>query len=197
MPCGSYNLSTSGCLTGSKLVGIPGTTCSGCYAMKGLYKKFEATGEPPRLKRLAAVRDNLPAWQEAITELIGRKEKSSYFRWHDSGDIQSVDHLAAINDIALALPDIRFWLPTRESGFISTFILKHGSFAPNLTVRLSALKLKGAAPDKLAKRLGIPTSTVGWKGTKHTCPASQQGNKCGDCRACWQPAVGNVDYPFH
>ena len=196
MPCFSFNTSTSGCITGSKLVDIEGTTCSGCYAMKGNYTRYPA-GELARLKRLAAVRRNLPAWQEAITELIGRKEKSSHFRWHDSGDIQSVEHLAAINDIALALPQIRFWLPTRESGFISAFILKNGSFAPNLTVRLSALKLKGVAPNALAKRLGIPTSTVGWQGTKHTCPSNKQGNKCGDCRACWQPAVQNVDYPFH
>ena len=41
------------------------------------------------------------------------------------------------------------------------------------------------------------TSTVVSKSADATCPAYQQGGKCGSCRSCWDPAVRNVAYPRH
>ena len=38
MPEGSYNLPARACLTGAKLVMVRGSTCSGCYALKGRYR---------------------------------------------------------------------------------------------------------------------------------------------------------------
>ena len=195
MPCHSYNTSTTGCRVGSTLVNVPGSVCFGCYAMKGRYRFPK--GEQARMKRLNAIRNNLGEWEKAITELIKRKEKSGFFRWHDAGDILHLEHLESINRIAIALPKIKFWLPTRELSTVAEFAMKHGKFADNLTVRLSALKVNGIAPAAVAKRLGVNTSTVGWKNSKHVCPASTQGNECKDCRACWQSNVANVDYPFH
>jgi hypothetical protein len=29
------------------------------------------------------------------------------------------------------------------------------------------------------------------------CPAKSQGNGCRSCRACWTPAVRNIEYPLH
>ena len=37
MPCPTYNTPAILCKTGSKLRKIKGSTCSGCYAMKGNY----------------------------------------------------------------------------------------------------------------------------------------------------------------
>ena len=37
MPCPSYNTPAKLCVTGSRLRKIKGTTCHGCYAMKGNY----------------------------------------------------------------------------------------------------------------------------------------------------------------
>ena len=37
MPCPTYNTPASLCVTGSKLRKTKGTTCHGCYAMKGNY----------------------------------------------------------------------------------------------------------------------------------------------------------------
>jgi len=28
----------------------------------------------------------------------------------------------------------------------------------------------------------------------YDCPAPDQGNECGECRACWDPEVKNVAY---
>ena len=214
MPCHSYNTSTTGCRVGSTLVNVPGSVCFGCYARKNNYVRYPA-GELARLKRLNAIQFNLGGWEKAITELIQRKEQSGYFRWHDAGDLDCLAHLEAINRIALALPKIKFWLPTRELSTVSQFVMKHGKFANNLVVRLSALKVKGIAPAAVAKRLDVNTSTVGWKNSKHVCPAQEHlkncptlktglrvdcncdANTCRDCRACWQSSVANVDYPFH
>ena len=38
MPGPAYNLPARACLTGQKLVKVPGSTCSGCYALKGRYR---------------------------------------------------------------------------------------------------------------------------------------------------------------
>ena len=38
IPGPAYNLPAAACLTGAKLVKIPGSTCSGCYALKGRYR---------------------------------------------------------------------------------------------------------------------------------------------------------------
>ena len=36
-----------------------------------------------------------PGWVSAMVHLINSK-KSKYFRWHDSGDVQDLDHLNKI-----------------------------------------------------------------------------------------------------
>jgi hypothetical protein len=120
-------------------------------------------------------------------------ESSGYFRWHDSGDLQDVAHLAKLVEIARALPDIKFWLPTREYGIVASF-LRSDSFPENLIVRLSAYMIEGEPP-ALAKRLGLTTSGVSKVG--FTCPASGQGGKCLSCRACWSKDVQNVNYKKH
>ena len=40
MPGPAYNLPASQCITGAKLVNVKGSTCSGCYALKGNYIRF-------------------------------------------------------------------------------------------------------------------------------------------------------------
>ena len=38
MPGPAYNIPAWNCITGQKLVKIPGSVCSGCYAMKNRYR---------------------------------------------------------------------------------------------------------------------------------------------------------------
>lgn len=137
-----------------------------------------------------------PEWVEAMTIAIRANEKSGFFRWHDSGDIQSVFHLTKIVQIANNLPNIQFWLPTREYSFVSEFVKLYGNFPSNLTVRLSSLMINGNAPSGIAKVLGLTTSGVS-KDKTFTCPAYNQGNKCLSCRACWDKSVKNVSYKLH
>ena len=86
MPGPAYNLPAAACQTGAKLALVPGTVCHGCYAMKGRYRFSNVkTALARRLEALGH-----PDWIKAMTVLI-KGEK--FFRWHDSGDLQSVPGL--------------------------------------------------------------------------------------------------------
>ncbi len=192
MPCHGYSIPASRCIVGSKLSKIFKSTCFTCYAKKGRYV-FESVLAAME-RRYQSLKD-LSLWQETMGELIRRKEKSDYFRWHDSGDLQSVGHLNAIVKIAQTSPNIKFWIPTREYRIVKEWVQTYGAFPENLIVRLSAhFRGKPAKPRYLEH---LPTSTVDWKDSPYQAPAKHQGNKCGNCLACWDKTVTNIDYPLH
>lgn len=197
MPGFGYSTSADDCITGSKLAKVKNSICSICYAKKGRY--VFANVQNAMKKRLDSL-ERLD-WIESMVQLIARKEKSGYFRWHDSGDLQGVWHLEKIAEVARRLPNIKFWLPTREYKIVSDWLETcnqskgRRKLPANLTIRLSAYMINGQPPTNLAKRLGLVTS--GAKDNGFNCPASKQNNKCGDCRACWDQSVENVDYKPH
>ena len=181
MPGWSYGIPAKECKVGSKLAKIPGTVCHGCYALKGCYV-FPVV-QAAQYKRLAAI-DN-PLWVKAMAAQILRR-RSKYFRWHDSGDLQSLKHLAKFFAVARLTPDVNHWLPTREA-WVKPYIAR----APkNLVIRFSMPMI-----DQPAAESWPHTSTVVTTG--RTCPAPDQNNTCGDCRACWDPNVKNVAYGKH
>ena len=181
MPCYSINLPATECKTGAKLAQVAGTTCHGCYALKGRYR-FKKT-KKAMARRLAAITG--PLWGQARTTLItGHK----YFRWHDSGDLQGPAHLKNIFTVCKATPETRHWLPTREHSLLR--LMDPDIIPKNLIIRVSATKVNGPAPSWWPW-----TSTVSTK--SKTCPAPDQGGKCRDCRACWNRSVSNVTYAKH
>ena len=181
MPEGSYNLPAVACITGAKLARVPGTTCHGCYALKGRYR-FKKTKEAMARRLRALVHGS---WTAAMVTLItGHK----YFRWHDSGDLQGPSHLIKILNVCKATPDTMHWLPTREHKLLS--LMDPDIIPKNLMIRVSATKVNGPAP-----RWWPWTSTVST--TTKSCPAPDQGGKCKSCRACWDRSVSNVTYAKH
>ena len=191
MPCHGYSTPASRCITGSKLRKVTNSICSVCYALKGRYV-FPNVLDAME-KRFKSLFDS--AWVEAIVFLIQKKEKSGYFRWHDSGDLQGTWHLAKIISVANRLPMIKFWLPTREISIISDWVNEGGKIPENLTIRLSTFMLDGQPPLAAAKRLGLCVS--GASATDFNCPAYSQDGKCGDCRNCWNKDVFQVNYKKH
>ena len=183
MPCYSYNLPATKCITGSKMAKIKGTTCYDCYALKGMYN-FPVV-KKAMLRRHKAI--NHPEWVFAMAVLINSK-RSKYFRWHDSGDIQSIEHLQKIFEVCKATPNTIHWLPTREAQILKQVNKK--DVPDNLVIRLSAIKVDGNAP----KSWDL-TSTVSTK--KYSCMANKQGGKCLNCRACWNKKIKNIIYPLH
>lgn len=183
MPCPSINLPAVACVTGSKLARVPGTTCHGCYALKGRYR-FKST-KIAMARRLEAVSDS--RWVQAMVVLMeGRK----YFRWHDSGDIQSAWHLKRILEVCKQTPSTKHWLPTREAGLLA--LIDPDTIPPNLIIRLSATKVDGAAGKSWPW-----TSTVTTDPKQKTCAAPDQKGKCLDCRACWNRDIKNITYAKH
>ena len=87
MPGLSYSLPAWECKTGSKLRKIKGSVCASCYALKGNYTRYKAI-KAAQYVRLKALKDK--RWIAAMVAQIIRQK---YFRWHDAGDIQSMEHL--------------------------------------------------------------------------------------------------------
>jgi hypothetical protein len=199
MPSPSYSTPAQACRTGSALAKVKGSVCHGCYARKGnyMFPNVRRVRDANLEEVMRAVQTGEWApWVDALVASIGDSAaaKVGYFRWHDSGDVQSLGHLEAIADVARRLPAIRFWLPTKEKADVLAYARKHGDFPVNLTVRLSAPMIDGAP--STAWRI---TSTVYRDGAAlgFACGAYTRGGKCGDCRACWSRDVANVSYPKH
>ena len=157
MPGLSYSLPAWECQTGSKLRLVPGTPCFGCYALKGNYTRY------PAIKR------------------------QKWFRWHDAGDVQSVEHMKKIFEVCRLTPDTQHWLPTQERRYLP---LPGSKIPDNLIIRLSASKIDGPAP----KAWSHTSSVVG---TGANCPAPDQGGKCLTCRRCWDKNISHISYRKH
>ena len=181
MPGWSIGIPAKECKTGKKLRQIKNSVCEGCYALKGCYV-FKVVQEA-QYKRLEAIQH--PDWVLAMATLINSK-KPDVFRWHDSGDVQDVDHLEKIFEVCKLTPTKRHWMPTREA-----WIKDHMHKAPaNLVVRFSSPMI-----DQGPVKSWANTSTVSTK--SRTCPAPDNNNECGSCRACWDPLVKNIEYGKH
>ena len=181
MPGWSIGIPAKECKTGAKLRLVKNSVCEGCYALKGCYV-FDIV-QKAQYKRLEAI--NHPQWVEAMATLINSK-KPDVFRWHDSGDVQDVDHLEKIFKVCELTPEKRHWMPTREA-----WIKDHMHKAPaNLVVRFSSPMI-----DQGPVKSWANTSTVSTK--SRSCPAPDNNNECGDCRACWDPLVKNIEYGKH
>jgi len=196
MPGLGYGIPAKECITGSKLNLVEDSTCSGCYALRGNY--LWPVVENAQYKRLDAMK-NSPLWAECMAELINRK-KCEYFRWHDSGDLQSVKHFSMICAIANATHTVNHWIPTREYKMVSDYISSGGIIPENLCVRFSAHMIGGNVP-KFPRLKGLVTISTVTKTTEYedayNCPSRFQDNSCGDCRACWSNDVFHVDYHYH
>ena len=198
MPCHGYSLPAKECITGSKLRKVKGSTCASCYALKGRYV-FKNV-QDALYRRLESLK-NRAQWIEAMAFLINHYETDKsgismgVFRWHDSGDLQSVDHLAMIVEVCNATPTVQHWLPSREYGIVRKYLATVGPLPINLTIRLSAHMV---GQYKLPEIPGVVWSTVGAPEGSYECPAvKHKTGKCGTCRACWDKSVLVVDYGLH
>ena len=191
MPCPTYNTPAKLCKTGSKLREKKGSTCHGCYAMKGNY--LFPSVQAGLLRRFNAFKH--PRYVESMIYMINKhSKKSGYFRWFDSGDLADISMLEKIVMICQGTSTITHWLPTREIKVVSDYLKIYKEFPNNLLVRVSAPMIDGE-PLKSFKY----TSTVHHKKNAigHDCPSRFQNNECRDCRACWNKEVKNVSYHKH
>jgi len=183
MPGPSINLPAWNCITGVKLQAVKNSVCAGCYAMKGRYR-FPNVREAMD-RRLQALTD--PRWVDAMVTLI---KGQPWFRWHDSGDIQSPEHLKNIFEVCKRTPKTKHWMPTREAKFLT--LIDPDVVPENLIIRMSSHMINQGPVNSWPW-----TSTVSTKPEDRTCAAPDQGNKCRDCRACWDRNIKNICYGKH
>lgn len=186
MPGPAWSIPAKHCITGSKLAKIPGTVCSVCYAMKGHYR-FSNVQSALEMRLEAWLND--PDWVllQAMRFVLLREP---YVRFFDSGDLQSTKMLEDICAVARLAPHIKFWMPTRERKFVAAV----SDVPDNLVIRLSdnVMGDKHSVTSALSSSVSTKLSETEWN-----CPALQQGNSCGACRACWDKAVRHVVYHKH
>ena len=116
-----------------------------CYALKGNYTRYKAI-KAAQYVRLASLTNEL--WTAAMVSQIQRQK---YFRWHDAGDVQDLQHLEKIFEVCRLTPDTKHWMPTREA-----WIKDNMHNAPaNLVVRFSSPMI-----DKGPVKSWANTSTV-------------------------------------
>ena len=115
-------------------------------------------------------------------------------RFHDSGDLQSVEHLTKICAVAALTPTVNHWLPTREHGIVQAYKAQGGIVPDNLLIRVSATMIDGPATKAWPYTSGVHTQAQ--EGLR-VCPAPTTNNTCGPCRACWSKDVPHVSYHKH
>jgi hypothetical protein len=185
MPGRAYGLQARAtCNVGGILAEVEGSPCFKCYAAKGRYA-FD-NGQEAQKRRLDLFRRNPKLWARSMIFLLGRLEEP-YFRWFDSGDLLP-EMFPWILAIVRRTPDVHHWMPTQERLQVRRI---KGRTPGNLTVRVSSTRVG------IRQRFqGFPTSSID-SGEGHICPAPRQGGECGECRACWDSNVDNVDYRKH
>ena len=192
MPGKAYGIPAKDCNVGAILAKLMGTVCHECYALKGNYTFPSVTKS--QQKRLASLYHE--QWVEAMARQILHADEEE-FRWHDSGDLQSMQHLLNILAVARLTPKVKHWIPTKEAKLVLDFAKTYGMDAipDNMIIRISGTKVNGGA-----------TKRWPWTSTVHDdsslsvgeiCGAYTREGKCGPCRMCWNKDVTNVSYPKH
>jgi hypothetical protein len=222
MDCKSYGLPADLCKLGSKLRKVAGSTCEYCYAwMRGMYRMDNV--RDAQFRRYETLKNEKPEkWIEAFVFLI-TKRKEKYFRWHDSGDLQSLDHLKRIATIAELTPFCKHWLPTRESRIVEQF-LKTETCPDNLCIRISDTMVDAKKPVAYligktqfsgVQSKGKPHTSITCNSSKHIggyvynkrtkkykadfgfCTGFTEQGEYVECRKCWDKSEERVNYPIH
>lgn len=201
MPGYSFGIPASRCKLGAILKKQDGTVCSECYADHGRYV-FDNVQNALE-KRFQGLRH--PQWVEAMIIMLSQTHvrRTGYFRWFDSGDLQSVEMLGKICKVAEGTKFLRHWMATREHTILRDYVESGESIPHNLVIRLSATKIDGRTPTNWKWTSTVfspqprPSAIMPNNRLGKICRARSNGNTCGTCRACWSHRVQNVSYPLH
>lgn len=205
----AFDIPAITCILGSILAGIPGTICSVCYARVGRF----LTPNKARIMYQSFQNLKHPRWVEAFNWVFKNEYKYDEFRWFSSGDLQGTWMLRNIANIALANPDIKFWLPTHEVGMVMRYVFEEKGIIPeNLVIKISDTFLDEdfrVSPFeneiKLMNQIReLPYSNmfgeIGMSGVttvegEANCPADKTSPpQCGDCHLCNKPGIVNLKH---
>jgi hypothetical protein len=169
LPSATFNLPASACRIGTKLRDNPDSVCATCLAADSF----------PWLRQAALIKDHGLRLNNFISPAV---QRANWWR------LIRLRHQLW----ARYTPHTRHWMATREQP-----MAKDATPPENLVVRVSAYWVDGTPPDGFDQvstvSRGVEPAHGGFR-----CPADKDGDySCGDCRACWNPSVGHVDYRHH
>ena len=201
MPCFSFNIPAWKYCPGAKVFmnmakkakeALDNVICSSCYALKGFYMMpnvADALKNKANFITDSIKKDNGDSF---VAEMVGQITKKYYksngqkktlkncdtdlFRVHDAGDLFSAKYINCWIRICEALPDIRFWFPTREHTRVDQMAhLQQLALQPNACLKPSALRLDEPAPQIKGLDAGTSVYTSEEKALEdnhYICPAT-------------------------
>ena len=197
---GSWSLPAGPSCPGSKNSdGSIAEICQGCYAKKGMYR-FPVVKDARAYNREDYHKDD---W---VDRMVKQVSKFDYFRWFDSGDIETPELASKIAVVITRTPNVNHWVPTRSDKVHE--IAKRGlikfrssvGFA-NAAIRLSADNIGLSKPE----RPGVNSYVINVSDIPEAnkrgilvCPATTPGTtqkSCDTCTACYSDVP--VAYVLH
>ena len=169
--------------------------CKGCYAKKGMYR-FPVVKNVREFNKEDYHRD------EWVDEMVKEVSKFDYFRWFDSGDIETQELAHKISQVIKKTRDTKHWLPTRSDKIqdiknilLSTHYYKgkrHSSISckENVVVRRSAdnIGFKQERPGVNSFVIREEDLFECAKRGIHLCPVTKPGStqkSCDTCTMCY------------
>ena len=196
---GSWSLPAGDSCPGAKGAEV----CNGCYAKKGMYR-FPVVKNVREHNREDYKKDD---W---VDRMVKEVNKFDFFRWFDSGDIETPELAKKIRHVVSATQGVKHWIPTRSDKIpaikkvIDGFIAPHtgiGNF-PGVALRLSADNIGLDKEERPGVNSYVINNTV-----KDLFKAKQQGiyvcpvginpkqKSCDNCTKCYTDA--KVAYVLH
>ena len=187
---GSWSLPAGSSCPGAKGAEV----CNGCYAKKGMYRF-------PVVKNVREYNQKDYHKDDWVDRMVKEVVKFDYFRWFDSGDIETIELATKIHSVIIKTPNVKHWLPTRSDkvGSISPFITKIMG-RNNVSVRKSADNTGVDKPERggvisfVIKKDAIEAAHK--KGI-FVCPVGMYADQksCDTCTACYTDQ--KVAYVLH
>jgi len=187
---GSWSLPAGDSCPGAKDAEV----CKSCYAKKGMYR-FPVVKNVREYNKEDYKKSD---WVERMTKAVN---KFDYFRWFDSGDLESKELATKIFSVIHNTPNVKHWLPTRSDKIRSMrSAIGLLEALPNVAVRRSADNVGLTKPERLnvnsyvitpedipnAQLLNITICPVG---------SNAAQKSCGTCTACYTDTP--VAYVLH
>ena len=193
---GSWSLPAGESCPGSKDVEV----CKGCYAKKGMYRF-------PVVKAVREYNKSDYHNDDWIERMVAKVKKFDYFRWFDSGDIETPELAKKISEVIGKTPNVKHWLPTR-SDKISSINKVITLWKPinsltnggNVSLRLSAdnIGFKKERPGVNSYVIRPTDLFEAKKRSIYVCPVTLPGStqkSCDTCTYCY--GNGDVAYVLH
>jgi len=100
---GSWSLPAGNSCPGAKGAEV----CEGCYAKKGMYRF-------PVVKNVREYNKQDYHKDDWVDRMVREVNKFDYFRWFDSGDIETPELARKITKVVVLTKKVKHWIPTRS-----------------------------------------------------------------------------------